>query len=68
MVLKVVFTLLPEILKAIKEENQKQVGRDQVFQAVMKRFEDVNKRAEDARKSASNAVDNGLSDDEYRRD
>lgn len=68
LVIQIVFTLLPRVLEAIKEERNKQKGRDEVIEAVLNRFDDVEKRAEKARNDATDRLDDGLPDDRFRRD
>lgn len=68
LIAQIVFTLLPRILEAIKTEKDKQRGRDEILEAVLKRFEDVEKRAEDARTATSDDLVGGLPDPRFRRD
>lgn len=64
LIAQVVFGLLPQILAAIKEEKQKQTGRDEIVKAVLGKFKDVSDRAEKARADARAKLDSGLSDDD----
>lgn len=66
--IRIVFELVPDILSHIKEEQQKQLGRDEIAKAVVKRFKDVSKRAEDARAAARDDIANGVSRDRHQRD
>lgn len=68
LIIQVVLSLLPKIISYIEAEKQKQVGRDEVLQAVLERFEDVNERADKARDAARSDVANGVHNDQFRRD
>lgn len=68
LIIQIAFKLFPRILRAIEDEKKKQLGRDEVVQAVLNRFQDVQDRAENARDSARADIDAGLRNDEFKRD
>lgn len=57
MTLKVLVGLISTIVIAVREEQQKQTGRDEIVKAVLKRFKDVAARAEKHRVDAANRID-----------
>jgi hypothetical protein len=66
LIIQVALTLLPKIIAMVQEEKSKQVGRDEIVKAVLKRFEDVETRAKAARDAAAA---NGVRDDDvFKRD
>lgn len=68
LIVRIVFSLLPQIIQEIRDEEKKQTGRDQIVQAVLKRFEDVKERLNKSRDAARDAYDNGVRNDEFKRD
>lgn len=68
LMVRVVFTLAPAIWNAIREEQQKQSGRDEIVKAVLERFRDVQKDAEKHRDDARARIDDGVRDDQFFRD
>lgn len=68
MVVRILFTLLPAIWNAIREEQQKQSGREETVKAVLERFKDVKQAAKEHRDAARDRVDSGMHDDRFRRD
>lgn len=68
LIIQIAFKLLPRILRAIRDEKQKQLGRDEIVQAVLDRFQDVEDRVGSARNTARNDIDAGLRNDKYKRD
>jgi hypothetical protein len=68
LIIQVALSLLPKIIAMIQEEQSKQVGRDEIVKTVLKRFEDVEARAKAARDAATSNIDNGMRDDQFKRD
>lgn len=68
LIIKVALALLPKIIAMIEEEKHKQVGRDEIVDAVVKRFEDVEARAKAARDNAAANINNGVRNNQFQRD
>lgn len=68
LIIKVALALLPKIITMIEEEKHKQVGRDEIVDAVVKRFEDVEARAKAARDNAAANINNGVRNNQFQRD
>lgn len=68
LIIQVMVSLIPKIVAMLEEEKSKQVGRDEIVKAVLKRFEDVEARAKAARDTAADNFDNGVRDNQFQRD